>query len=137
MSSAAALPSEHGRSLEFLSIDEVEAIHEQLIEEFGGPRGVRDRGLLDSALHRPQTGYYDDLAEMAGALFESLIMNHVFIDGNKRVAFFATDVFLRLNGWRIVVEADAAHAFLIGLLERGECTFDRLAVWLRSSIEPL
>lgn len=131
------MPSDRERAIQFLSVDEAEAIHERLIDEFGGPRGLRDRGLLDSALHRPQTGYYDDLAEMAGALFESLIMNHVFIDGNKRVAFFATDVFLRLNGWRIVVDADAAHAFLIGLLERGECTFDRLAQWLRTSIEPL
>lgn len=131
------MPSERERTIQFLSVDEVEAIHQRLIDEFGGPPGLRDRGLLDSALHRPQTGYYDGLAEMAGALFESLIMNYVFVDGNKRVAFFATDVFLRLNGWRIVVDAEAAHAFLIGLLERGECTFDRLAQWLRSSIEQL
>ncbi len=131
------MPSERERAIQFLSLDEVEAIHQRLIDEFGGPPGLRDRGLLDSALHRPQTGYYEDLAEMAGALFESLIMNHVFLDGNKRVAFFAADVFLRLNGWRIVVDADAAHGFLIDLLERGECTFDRLAQWLRRSIEPL
>lgn len=131
------MPSERERTIQFLSVDEVEAIHQRLIEEFGGPPGLRDRGLLDSALHRPQTGYYDGLAEMAGALFESLIMNHVFVDGNKRVAFFATDVFLRMNGWRIVVDAEAAHALLIGLLERGECTFDRLAQWIGSSIEPL
>lgn len=131
------MPSERERTIRFLSVDEVEAIHQRLIDEFGGPPGLRDRGLLESALHRPQTGYYGDLAETAGALFESLIMNHVFVDGNKRVAFFATDVFLRMNGYRIVVDADAAHVFLIGLLERGECTFDRLAQWLRSSIEPL
>lgn len=104
---------------------------------FGGPPGIRDRGLLDSALHRPQTGYYEDLAEMATAMFESLLMNHPFVDGNKRVAFFATDVFLRLNGWRFNVEADAAHAFLIGLLERGECRFENLIGWLRGSVERL
>lgn len=122
------------RSIRFLSVDEAEAIHQRIIEEFGGPPGLRDRGLLDSALHRPSTGYYADLAEMAAALFESLLINHPFIDGNKRVAFFATDIFLRLNGWRIAVEADAAHAFLIGLLDRGECNFQNLLQWLRECL---
>jgi death on curing protein len=131
------LPSDQREFVQFLSLDEVEAIHQRLIDVFGGPSGVRDRGLLDSALHRPQSGYYADIAEMAAALFESLIINHPFIDGNKRIAFFATDVFLRLNGWRIMVDADQAHAFLIGLLERGECNFDRLLAWLRESMKRL
>ena len=59
---------------------------------------MRDLGLLESALYRPQTGYYQDLTEMAAALFESLLMNHASVDGNKSIAFFATDLFLRLNG---------------------------------------
>lgn len=125
------------RSVRFLSVDEAEAIHGRLIEVFGGPSGLRDRGLLDSALHRPRSGYYADVAEMAAAMFESLLINHPFVDGNKRVAFFATDVFLRLNGWRIDVEADAAHTFLIGLLERGECSFENLLEWLRQSLQRL
>ena len=117
--------------VQFLTADEVVAIHQRLIEVFGGPGGVRDPGLLESALHRPRTGYYEDLAAMATALFESLLMNHPFIDGNKRVAFFATDVFLRLNGWKLEVDPDAAHAFIIGLLERAECDFERLLPWIR------
>jgi len=125
------LPSD--RTL-FLSVDEVLAIHQGLLRRFGGPPGVRDPGLLESALHRPATGYYKDLVEMAAALFESLLMNHPFVDGNKRVAFFATDVFLRLNGWRLRVDAGDAHAFLIGLLERGECDFARLVPWIRDVI---
>lgn len=125
------------RSIRFLSIDEAETIHARLIAEFGGLPDIRDRGLLDSALHRPRTGYYADVAEMAAAQFESLLINHPFIDGNKRVAFFATDVFLRLNGWRIAVEAAPAHAFLIGLLERGECNFENLLQWIRKSIQQL
>ena len=125
------------RSIQFLSVDEAEAIHQRLIDEFGGPPGLRDRGLLDSVLHRPRTGYYADVAEMAAAQFESLLISHPFLDGNKRVAFFATDVFLRLNGWRIAVEPDPAHAFLIGLLERRECNFDNLLKWLRESIARL
>ncbi|MDX1408413.1 MAG: type II toxin-antitoxin system death-on-curing family toxin [Saprospiraceae bacterium] len=105
---------------------DVPAINSTLPERFGGPPGARDHGLLESVLYRPQTGHYADLAEMAAALFESLIMNHPFIDGNKRVAYFATDVFLRLNGYRLKVDADEAHQFLIGLLEYNQCNFERL-----------
>jgi death-on-curing protein len=121
----------------FLTVDEVLAMHERLVEAFGGPPGLRDPGLLESALYRPRTGYYGDLAEMAAALFESLLMNHPFIDGNKRVAFFATDVFLRLNGSKLAVRPDAAHRFLIGLLEAGDCDFARLLPWIRRSLRPL
>ncbi len=122
---------------QFLSVDEVLAIHERLIARFGGSYGVRDPGLLESALYRPRTGYYEDLAEQAAALFESLLMNHPFADGNKRVAFFATDVFLRLNGWRLKVEAQAAYRFLVGLLESHQADFDHLLAWIRDSLTPL
>lgn len=118
-----------------LTTDEVLAIHAMLVTTFGGHGGVRDPGLLESALYRPRTGYYADLAEMAAALFESLLMNHPFVDGNKRVAFFATDVFLRLNGWRLRVDADAAHGFLISLLDRAECDFEHLLPWIRQHLE--
>lgn len=124
------------KMVQFLSLDEVLAIQEALVDRFGGIGGVRDLGLLESALFRPRTGYYRDLVEMAAALFESLIMNHPFFDGNKRVAFFATDVFLRLNGYKIKVEAQEGHTFLIGLLERGECTFQNLEPWIRRLLVP-
>ncbi len=123
--------------VQFLSVTEVIEIHRRLIERFGGTAGVRDKGLLESALFRPQTGYYEDLAEMAAALFESLLLNHAFIDGNKRVAFFATDVFLRLNGWKISVAANAAHKFLIGMLERGNCSYEKLLPWIRDTVVEL
>src|SRR5262245_37832069 len=97
----------------FPTLDEALLLHAALIERFGGSPGVRDLGLLDSALHRPQSGYYEDIIEMAAALFESLSQNHPFVDGNKRVAFFLTDVFLRLNGWRIEVTANAGHRFIV------------------------
>lgn len=117
-----------------LTVDEVLAIHDRVLRDFGGAAGIRDRGLLESAIFRPQTGYYGDVAEMAAALFESLLMNHPFTDGNKRVAFFATDVFLRLNGWKLSVEARRAHAFLTRLLERNECDLAHLFPWIRRSI---
>lgn len=123
-----------GRRVHHLSVDEVLAIHARLVERFGGVAGVRGQGLLESALFRPQTGYYADLAEMAAALFESLLMNHAFLDGNKRVAFFATDVFLRLNGWCLEVEARTAHRFLTRMLARNECDYSRLLIWIRKSL---
>ena len=64
-------------------------------------------------------------------------MNHPFVDGNKRVAFFATDVFLRLNGYRLDVEAEAANAFLTGLLDEGHCDLVNLAPWIREAISRL
>lgn len=124
------------RTVQFLSRDEVLAIHQRLIAVFGGPDGVRDPGLLDSALHRPQTGYYEDLPAMAAALFESLLMNHPFVDGDNRVAFFGTDVFLRLNDWYLEVEAADAHETLIELLETGRADFDHLFAWIRDHVQP-
>jgi len=131
---ASALPNE---GIQFLSVDEAIAIHihERLIERFGGTSGIRDKGLLESALFRPQTGYYNDIAELAAALFESLILNHAFVDGNKRVAFFVTDTFLRLNGWKLSVETESAHTFIVGMLERGNCSYDKLLPWIRESLE--
>lgn len=126
-----------GNTIQFLSLDEVLAIHGASLKAFGGSGGVRDLGLLESALYRPQTGYYGDVLEMAAALFESLLMNHAFLDGNKRVAFFATDVFLRLNGWKLKVEAAPAHRFLMDRLETGEADYATLLEWLRRHARPL
>jgi death-on-curing protein len=124
-------------AVQFLSLDEAIAIHERLIEKFGGSPGIRDKGLLESALYRPQTGYYADLAQMAAALFESLISNHAFVDGNKRAAFFLCDVFLRLNGWNLKMSADTGYAFIVGSLEKGRCDYDHLLPWIRQYLERL
>ena len=123
--------------VQFLSLDEAIAIHERLIEKFGGSPGLRDKGLLESALYRPQTGYYADLAQMAAALFESLISNHAFVDGNKRAAFFLCDVFLRLNGWKLKMSADAGYTFIIGSLEKGRCDYEHLLPWIRQYLKKL
>lgn len=120
--------------VQYLSLDEVLEIHQRLIARFGGTPGIRDQGLLESALYRPQTGYYEDLTSMAAALFESLLLNHAFVDGNKRIAFFATDVFLRLNGWKISVDGVDAHRFLIKNLEEGTCDYKTLLGWIRKHL---
>ncbi|MEM8817621.1 MAG: type II toxin-antitoxin system death-on-curing family toxin [Pseudomonadota bacterium] len=124
-------------AVQYLTLEEVLVIHERLIDRFGGATGIRDQGLLESALYRPQTGYYGDLASMAAALFESLLLNHAFVDGNKRIAFFAADVFLRLNGWKISVDGVDAHRFLIGELEAGTCNHEALAKWIHAHLEKM
>lgn len=116
---------------DYLTLVEVLAIHDRLLGEFGGAPGVRDGGALESALFRPQTGYYRDVVQEAAALFESLIQNHPFVDGNKRVAFATTDVFLRMNGYVLEVEDADAFDFIIGSLEAGALDLERLDRWLR------
>lgn len=120
--------------MQFLTLDEVLEIHNRLIHHFGGLEGIRDMGLLESALFRPRTGYYQDLIEMAAALSESLLMNHPFVDGNKRIAFFATDIFLRLNGWKFQVKPDQAYSYIIGRLENHQADFENLRQWIQKSI---
>lgn len=68
------------------TVDEVIAVHVRLIAQFGGSLGIRDRGALESAIARPQSGYYANIIQEAAALWESLSQNHPFIDGNKRTA---------------------------------------------------
>ena len=121
-------------AVQFLSVDEAIAVHERLIERFGGTPGIRDEGLLESALYRPQTGYYEDLAEMAAALFQSLLLNHAFLDGNKRAAFFVTDTFLRLNGWKLSVNAASAYDYIVGMLNAGDSSFDEILAWMKASL---
>ena len=81
------------------TLDEVIKLHEQVIAIDGGSLGLRDPGLLASALGRPQTGYYNSLSEQAAALLQSLVSNHGFVDGNKRIAIVTTLIFLEMNGY--------------------------------------
>ncbi len=119
---------------DYLTVVEVLAIHEDQVGRYGGSTGVRDWGLLEAALYRPQAGYYADLIEEAAALWESLAQNHPFIDGNKRVAFAATYTFLAINGARIVADPDETYDFINGLHEGGSFSFERLTPWLRAHV---
>src|SRR5579871_5521677 len=120
---------------EYLTVAEVLAMHADQIERYGGSHGVRDPGLLEAALFRPQTGYYTDLMEEAAALWESLSQNHPFIDGNKRTAFAATYTFLAINGARLLADAQETQDFVLALYEGNQFTFDRLVPWLRAHVE--
>jgi death-on-curing protein len=122
---------------EFLTVAEVYRMQYRLIEMFGGRHGVRDQGAVEAAVFRPQIGYYNSLEEEAAALMESLGMNHGFIDGNKRIAFAAADVFLRRNGSYIEADAAGAHEFIVGSMERGEFRFARIIEWIREHVKPI
>jgi death on curing protein len=120
---------------DYLTTVEVLAMHTDQIERYGGAHGVRDAGLLEAALFRPQTGYYGDLIEEAAALWESLSQNHPFVDGNKRTAFAATYTFLAINGMRFAAGAPATIVFVPGLYEGNQFRFDRLVPWLRENVK--
>jgi len=119
---------------DYLTMAEVLAIHADLIERYGGSHGVRDPGLLQAALYRPQTGYYTDLIEEAAALWESLSQNHAFIDGNKRTAFAATYTFLAINGARLTADALETYDFVAALYQANQFSFDKLEPWLRDHV---
>lgn len=119
---------------DYLTTVEVLAMHTDQIERYGGCEGVRDYGLLEAALYRPQTGYYADLIEEAAALWESLSQNHPFIDGNKRTAFAATYTFLAINGARLTAGAQQTCIFLGSLYETNQFSFDKLVPWLRDHV---
>jgi death-on-curing protein len=112
------------------------AIHEEQIAEHGGTQGIRDIGLLESALARPQNlaayGQADIVALAASYAF-GLAKNHPFLDGNKRTSYVTTLVFLRING--LDIQADEAERIQLWLdLAAGELTEDKLAEWLRASV---
>lgn len=115
-------------------------LHDESLAEHGGASGVRDAGLLDSALARPENlvayGSDADVAALAAAYAYGLARNHAFVDGNKRAAFLATGLFLALNGYRLVAtQADAALTVLS--LAAGDIDEAAFAAWLRQHIEPV
>jgi death on curing protein len=114
----------------YLTVAEVIAIHHHQIEEYGGIHGLRDEGSLEAAVFRPQTGYYNDIAEEAAALLESLVNNHAFLDGNKRVGFAAMHTFLLINGFDLSVASEEAAEFMLKALAEGTFRFALLRDWI-------
>ena len=122
---------------DYLTVAEVYRMQYRLIEMFGGLHGVRDQGAVEAAVFRPQTGYYNSIEEEAAAQIESLANNHGYLDGNKRIAFIAADVFLRRNGFYIEFEGLDGHAFFVGSMERHEFRFAQIIDCIRQHIKPL
>ena len=119
---------------DYVTVADVLAIHADLIDRYGGSHGIRDMGLLEAALFRPQTGYYNDLIEEAASLWESLAQNHPFIDGNKRLGFAAMYSFLVINGARLTASHEETYDFIAGLYEANQFGFDKLVAWLRNHV---
>src|SRR5580700_5718041 len=120
---------------DYLTVAEICQMQHRLIDMFGGLHGVRDPGAIEAAVFRPQTGYYESVEEEAAALMESLGMNHGFIDGNKRIAFTAADVFLRRNGFYLEVNVIEGHEFIEGSLAKQEFKFGKILQWIRDHIK--
>ena len=110
---------------EYLTLEEVLVIHELSLQHYGGASGVRDLGAIEAALFRPQSGYYSDIIEEVAALTESLLINHPFVDGNKRTVFAVCYTFLEINGCSLDADPDWLYDRIIFWIERKE---DRLQV---------
>lgn len=119
---------------DYLTTTDALAIHQILIRQYGGSDGVRDMGALESALHRPQTGYYKDIIEEAAALLESLAINHPFLDGNKRMAFGVTHAFLRINGFEIRSSGAEIYQTWMHFFETNTFKYEQLELWLRKVV---
>jgi death-on-curing protein len=121
----------------YLTVAEVIAIHHHQIEEYGGERGMLNQGALEAAVFRPQTGYYNHLSEEAAALLESLVNNHAFLEGNKRVGFAVVHTFLLMNGFDLKVSSNAAFEFIIKTMEEGKFRFAVVHEWIGAHMVPL
>ena len=119
----------------YLSLDQVLALHKAQIDEYGGAHGLRARGNLESAIARPQMTFggvdlYPEMPEKAGALWHSLVMNHPFIDGNKRIGAMAAEFFLGLNGVDLLATDEQIVEITLATA-RGEMSAEALAIWIR------
>ena len=124
--------------IEYLSIDQILAVHRAQVGRFGGGTGIRDRGALEAAAARPSATFdgedlYPDLASKAAALMHSLVQNHPFIDGNKRVGVMAAELFLLVNGAELAVN-DHDLEQLTWSVARGEVDVASLAIWFRQRL---
>ena len=127
--------------IRYLSLAEVLKLHGLIIAKSGGSDGLRDLGMLESALGQPRQTFggedlYPSLTSKAAALGFSLIMNHPFIDGNKRVGHAATEAVLMLNGFELAAEIDDAEAEILAVAA-GQRTRDEFQAWIEKHVRPL
>ena len=118
----------------YITLDVVLAIHDDMVERYGGSFGIRDLGLIQSALARPQASFggedlYPTVLDKAAALFHSLIFNHAFMDGNKRTSITATARFLYINGYELTAEKEEFVAFPLRV-ENKHLSLEEIAKWI-------
>ncbi len=127
--------------MNYLTPEQVLFIHSRLVAETGGRHGVRDLGLLESAVARPRATFdgkelYPDLFTKTAALMDSLVNNHPFVDGNKRTGITAAGLFLRINGWKLAASPEDLEACTLRVATGGMEVAD-LAGWLRDNTLPV
>ena len=119
--------------IDYLTVADVLGIHADQIERYGGAHGLRDVGVLEAALYRPQTGYYEGVVTQAAALWESLSQSPSFVDGNERTSFACTYTFLAINGIQLDSEAHVTYRFITDLYNEHNFTLEIPESWLREN----
>lgn len=127
--------------MRYLTLAEVLDLHRRVIEQSGGTDGVRDLGGVESAVAQPQVTFggqelYSTAEDKATALCFSLVMNHPFADGNKRIGHAAMEAFLVMNGYEVVAEVDDAEQVIL-TLAAGDLSREELLEWVESHIQRL
>ena len=127
--------------MRYLTLAEVLDVHRRVIEQSGGANGIRDLGAVESAVAQPQMTFggdelYSTIESKATALCFSLVMNHPFVDGNKRVGHAAMETFLVMNGYELVAEVDDAENVIL-TLAAGELTREEMLEWVTSNVQRL
>ncbi|HRJ31214.1 MAG TPA: type II toxin-antitoxin system death-on-curing family toxin [Cyclobacteriaceae bacterium] len=122
-----------------INLSEVEKIHDILIEKFGGAKGIRDKGLLESSINRPYQTFdgqelYPDPVDKAAAIFESIVTNHPFIDGNKRTAYVLMRLMLKNYSIDINIGQNEKYDFVIKA-SSGRMTFDQIRTWINDGLK--
>ena len=121
--------------MRYVSLDEIVEAQKILLKKYGGDHGIRDQGLLESAVHRPQATVfgkeaYPALFDKAAVICQSLLMNHAFIDGNKRAAFAACHLTLLMNGWSLTTSGDEIYDFLLRAIQK-HADWPEISAWLK------
>ena len=121
--------------MRYLSLREILELHDKIIEFYGGARGIRDIGALESAINQPRitfnrTDLYPDILAKAAALCFFLVKNHPFIDGNKRIGHAAMETFLILNGFEIEASVDEQEKIILDLAA-GKLNREDFTIWLK------
>ena len=123
---------------QYISVEQVIGLHQLMLEEFGGASGTRDRGGLESAVARPAMTFggedlYADLAAKTAALMHSLVLNHPFVDGNKRTGAAAAEFFLERNGATLDADDEEMEQLTLSVAA-GRVTVEALAIWFRQRL---
>lgn len=126
--------------MKYLTPQQVLAIHDQMVKRFGGSAGVRDLGLVESAVARPQATFdgqdlYESVFDKAAALLQSLLKNHPFVDGNKRTALTSAGVFLKTNGYVLINAHEEEVAFGVDV-DNKHLSLEEISSWLKKHTTP-